>query len=237
MELAKFFCGIFIILILHISCGDGKSGNSPLPNSDKVYTMDLDFERIDSAGLNPFRVKVAVREDDLPLGGISSDISFSVSRGNASQMSEASPGNYHLTVTPDQTGEYEIVVSYRDLSMTRTALVLDGVHADWGQPMSVPGLVNTPGYEDGVTITPDGNYLFVQYGPIYFSTIHLFNTPRANGGCEGHRLEYPIGTSNRCTHTWLDNTIGPYTGPERPGFSMGGYRGPQFCTMLIHGEC
>jgi hypothetical protein len=192
--------------------------------------MDLEFERMDRSGLDPFRVKVAVFEDDLPLGGISSDISFAVSRGNASPMSETTLGNYHFTVTPDQTGEYEIIVSYKDLSMTRTALVLDGVHADWGQPMAVPGLVNTPGYEDGVTITPDGNYLFVQYGPIYFSAIELFNTPRANGGCEGHRLEYPAGTPNRCTHTWLDNTIGPSAGPERPGFFDGRISG----TTILH---
>lgn len=106
-------------------------------------------------------------------------------------------------------------MSYQGTSITRTALVLAYVHSDWGQPMAVPGLVNTEGYEDGITITPDGEYLFVQYGPLYFSGITLFNVARPNG-CGGDRLQ-----PSRCTHSWLDDVIGPYAAPERPGFFDG----------------
>jgi hypothetical protein len=209
--------GILLALaLLNSACSDG--GNH---SSTPSYAIALEFTRIDRAGLDPFQVTATVREDGQLKTGIASDISISLVQGSADSVSEASPGVYQFSVTPSQTGEYPVTVSYQDSSATRSALVLADVDPAWGQPMAVSGLVNTAGYEDGITITPDGQYLFVQYGPIFFSGILLFNTPRANGGCEGNRLEYPAGTPNRCTHTWLDNTIGPYTAPQRPGFFSG----------------
>jgi len=215
------------LLTLVIGCSNGNGGGS---SSSPNYTVSLEFERIVSSSPNPFNVNVTVLEDGQLKSGISTDLVIALNQGSRNAVSEISPGIYQFTVTPVQTGEHEVSVSYGSVNSTKTALVVDGVHADWGQPESVRGLVNTAGYEDGVTITPDGEYLFVQYGPIYFSGIFLFNTPRANGGCEGNRLEYPAGTPNRCTHEWIDSTIGPYTGPERPGFFDGRFSG----TTMLH---
>ena len=218
----RHICYISALLLTLNSCGgggnDGSGDNEPSP----TYSLTLTFERINSGPLNPFTVTASLLSNDQNVTSAAIDFSLTLSQGSASDITESSPGNYQFTVTPNQTGEHQVTVSYLDkASVTRTALVIDTVHSDWGQPMAVEGLVNTEGYEDGITITPDGEYLFVQYGPMYFSALQLFNTPRAQGGCEGHRLEFPLGTPNRCTHTWLDNTIGPYSGPERPGFFDG----------------
>lgn len=207
----SYLIALWALLLLN-ACGGGdhKLGSAP------DYSIELAFERIASGSLNPFRVTAAVFENGQAKSDIDNDITITLGRGSRDAVTEIASGQYQFTVTPDQTGEYPVTVSYKGASITRTALVLATVHSGWGQPMAVPGLVNTAGYEDGVTISPDGEYLFVQYGPLYFSGLHLFNVPRANGGCGGLRLD-----PNRCTHPWIDNVIGPYTAPERPGFFDG----------------
>jgi len=199
--------------------GSGGNGSAP------IYSIDLNFERVESSSPNPFIVTATVRENSQLKGGIASDIGIVLGRGSRNAISEISTGLYQFTVTPIQTGEHKVTVNYGGISKVATALVVSGVHTAWGQPQSVSGLVNTAGYEDGVTITSDGEYLFVQYGPIYFSALHFFNAPRAIGGYEGHRLEFPLGTPDRCTHEWFDTTIRPYVNPERPGFFDGRFSG------------
>lgn len=198
---------------MFIVAGCSGGGGSSSPTS---YSIELDFERVESGAPNPFTVTTTVRENGQLKSGIASDIGVVLGMGSRNAISEISTGRYQFTVTPIQTGEHEVTISYSGISKVRTALVVDSVHSAWGQPQSVSGLVNTDGYEDGVTITPDGEYLFVHYGPIYFSGLFLFNDPRVSGGCDGDRL-----SPTRCTHEWFDSTTGPYTGPERPGFFDG----------------
>ena len=224
--LSRIHLSVYLLTLL-VGCSSGSGDDDdPAPS----YSITLDFERLTTISPNPFIVNATVRENGALKSGAASDLTIVLSKGTRNAISEVSPGLYRFTVTPTQTGEHEVSVSYESASITRTPLVVDDVHADWGQPESVPGLVNTAGYEDGVTITPDGEYLFVQYGPIYFSGIFLFNALRANGGCEGNRLEFPMGTPNRCTHEWIDSTIGPYSAPERPGFFDGRFSG----TTQLH---
>ena len=191
-------------------CGGGGSAN---PDD----TISLSFTRVTTSTPNPFQVTASLtKAGGQAVTGAAADLMIQLDRGSRSAIREVSPGRYQFTVTPAGTGEYPVSVSYQGTSVTRTALVLASVQAGWGQPMAVAGLVNTAGYEDGVTVSADGQYLFVQYGPLYFSAFQLFNTPRANGGCGGDRLN-----PTRCTHPWLDDTIGPYTAPQRPGFFTG----------------
>jgi len=215
----KLFYVVVLLVVCACSGGSDNGGSSP------TYSIDLDFQRVDSGAPNPFTVTATIRENGQLKSGVAADINIVLGRGTLNTVTEVSSGQYQFTVTPTQTGEHEVSLSYGGVTKTETALVVSGVQADWGQPMSVSGLVNTAGYEDGVTITPDGEYLFVQYGPIYFSGIYLFNLPRVDGGCGGDRLN-----PDRCTHEWIDNTIGPYTGPERPGFFDGRISG----TTLLH---
>jgi hypothetical protein len=212
----RFCAPVFALCLLLAACsGGGGSGSSSAPPAP-VYTIGLTFDRLTPDTRSPFAVTATLRKDGALLSGAASDITVTLGRGAHDAPAEVSTGVYRFTVTPSQTGEHPVTVSYQGTSVRRTALVLESVDPAWGQPMAVEGLVNTPGYEDGVTVSADGEYLFVQYGPLYFSAFQLFNLPRANGGCGGNRL-----VPSRCTHTWLDQTIGPYTGPERPGFYDG----------------
>lgn len=206
-----------------MGCGGGGSEDTETPNPIEPITnsLSLKIERVSSSPFDLIKVSVTVKENDQLKVGVSSEIVLTIQKGEVGQITEVSTGIYEFTVTPNNSGEYPLTVGYKDVSQTETPLVFRVVDDSWGQPMSVSGLVNTEGYEDGITITPDGEYLFVQYGPIYFSGIILFNIARENGGCGSHRLEFPIGTANRCSHQWIDEIIGPVSGPERPGFFDG----------------
>jgi len=214
-QFTQWFILIGSLLVI-VNCGGGGSSSGETEGTPDNYSITLDFKRVESGSLNPFTVTANILNNGNLLSGLSENISVSLSRGSHSAITEIDTGHYQFTITPVQTGEHTVTVTYDSESISRTALVVAGVHSDWEQPMSVSGLVNTEGYEDGVTITPDGEYLFVHYGPIYFSGFFLFQAPRSNGGCGNHRL-----IPDRCTHEWIDNTIGPITSPERPGFFDG----------------
>ena len=207
-----------LLLLTLASCGSGGGGETT-PSSGN-YRISLDFTRIDTSTPYPFQVIAAVSKNGAPQTGLAEVLQIEVGRGSLSAVNEISPGQYQFTVNPTQTGEHSVKVSYENASVERTALVMDNVNSDWGQPMAVAGLVNTAGYEDGVTISPDGEYLFVQYGPLYFSVFQLFSLPRDSSDCGDQRL-----SPTRCTHPWLDNTIGPYTAPQRSGFYDGRFSG------------
>ncbi len=164
----------------------------------------------------PSPIVVGARLTDHGLGVAAAAVTVTSSRGSVGTINDAGGGDYTAVITPDGTGEYAITVGFADLTVRRTALVLQYVGDAWGQPRMVEGLVNTAGYEDGANVTADGGVLFVQFGPVYFSGFFLAALPRASGGCGGLRLD-----PDRCTHPWIDTTIGPYAAPERPGFFVG----------------
>jgi len=154
-----------------------------------------------------------VTENGAPLSGAASRIHVQAPRGTVGSVSDLGNGNYSFLLTPAGTGEHPLTIRFAEAVLRRTPLVLGAVDANWGQPMAVEGLVNTPGYEDGVSVSADGEYLFLQYGAFYWSGIVLFGLPRTAGGCGGNRL-----VPSRCSHPWLDDVIGPIGAPERPGF-------------------
>ncbi|VAW94939.1 hypothetical protein MNBD_GAMMA23-1878 [hydrothermal vent metagenome] len=217
-RLVSFFTLVLLIIFVANCGGGGGTGSTTTPgsNTNSQYSITLDFARVDSVGLDLFQVTATILNNGSPATGLSQNITVDLERGTRGAITESTNGQYQFTVTPTQTGEHVVTVSYLSTSTQRMALVLANVHTDWGQPMAVSGLVNTEGYEDGITVTPDGEYLFVQYGPIYFSGLILYQTARSSGGCGGSRL-----TPDRCTHTWIDDVKGPITAPERPGFYTG----------------
>jgi WD40-like Beta Propeller Repeat len=218
---------VFVLALLS-ACSGSSGGGSTTGNTGNStqYSIELDFSRLDNVGgLDPFTVTATVLQDGTPTAGLLPSVQLE--RGSYNSVTDLGDGTYRFTVTPTQTGEYPVTVSYENGSLSRTALVLKSVHTDWGQPMSVPGLVNTEGYEDGVTISPDGQYLFVQTGPQYFSAYFVYLEPRANGGC-GAVFDNTRLSPDRCNHPWIDTLIGPYTAPERPGFFDGRFSGNTF---------
>ena len=210
-----------LLLLLGACGGSADSGNSTAGGTAQ-YSIELAFSRLDNAaGLDPFQVTATIRKDGQAAAGLQPQVQLQ--RGTRNAISDLGDGRYRFTVTPAQTGEHRVTVSYQEASSSRTALVLKSVHPDWGQPMAVEGLVNTEGYEDGLTVSPDGQHLFTQTSPQYFSALFVFLEPRANGGCGGDRLNPSI-----CRHPWLDTLPGPYTAPERPGFFDGRFSGNTF---------
>ncbi len=115
-------------------------------------------------------------------------------------------GGYQAIVVPSQISqELPVVVTAHaadgDRIARKTALVMPTIAAGWGQPEAVDGLVNTPGYEDGVVVSPDGEWLFVgSYSPV--DVICCIT------GCGSA----PSPQSAACQHA-----LGPYAAPGRPG--------------------
>ena len=117
-------------------------------------------------------------------------------------------GSCTATVTPPSgssalsrawSGELKITARIQGTNRTveRTAVVLPVMDPGWRQPEMVPGLVNTPGWEDSVEVSADGQWLIVgTYFPLDLSR------------CEaGSPSSAPA--ANR--------VIGPYQAPQRPG--------------------
>ena len=172
--------------------------------SDANVTMQ--FKRIPQQGLDGIEVHVTFKE---PINNFNP----AVDKGQIQNVKQTASNRYQFELYGDKSGEYKISVNYHANVYTRTALILQDVSDEWEQPLSVEGYVNTQGYEDGVTITPDGEYLFVQTGPYRFSSLFVYAQPRENGGCGGSRLE-----PSRCNHPWINETIGTYSAPKRPHF-------------------
>ena len=97
-------------------------------------------------------------------------------------------------VTPTGPGLIDITAASGAASISKTAVVLASVDEAWNQPELVRGLVNTAGWEDGPSISPDGQTLVLQYLPVSIDCII--------GG---------DATKPAC------HIVGPTSGPERPG--------------------
>ena len=206
------------VAILHtlVACSSSPASPdaAPEPDASPITTLELAMTRVPAPGLDPFEVTVTVRVDGVPTAG--KPVAATV-RGTATNINDTGDGTYAFTVMPTATGVYPVVITLDDLTVTREAIVLDLVGDGVGQPMAVPGtFVNTPGYEDGITVTPDGQYLFVQYGPLYFSGIANLGTICADPNLSaGYNLNTCAGRPNAGL---VFDTIGPYTAPARPNF-------------------
>ena len=204
------FLGCFTIAVL-VSCSGGGGSDDPVDD----YAISVEVQRIEQAGFDPFTVIATLTNRGTPLSG--QTLSVNVAKGSVSTVTDNGDGSYQFTVTPSSTGVYPFTINYQGASISRAAIVFDGIGSGVGQPMSVPGdYVNTEGYEDGVTITPDGQWLFVQYGPVYFSGALLVNTICSD-------INYSIGynlndCNGRDNSNWIFESIGPYTDSVRPGF-------------------
>lgn len=123
------------------------------------YTLSLDFGRIPRSGPDGFTVTATLRYGGLPAPGRS--LQIDVPRGLADRFVDHGDGTYSFEVSPAGTGIHPVTVTVEDAKITRDVLVLPTVAEGVGQAVAVPGMVNTDGYEDGVSITPDGEYLFI----------------------------------------------------------------------------
>ena len=196
------------LILLLAGCSGGGDNSAPVPEPDLIE-VSLKFVRLAQSGLDDIKVSATITNNGTLLSGITPLVTLD--SGTLSAITESSSGIYDFTVTPASTGEFPITVSYSGVSETATALVLFDVVSGWGQPMSVEGLVNTEGYEDGPVISADGEWLFIQTGPIYFSGLPYY---ASSSGCNSTL----IGCAATTHGDWVYDVIGPFAAPERPGF-------------------
>lgn len=184
---------------------------------DPPYSLTVSSERIAQAGLDPVRFTAQLRQGGWPASG--RPLTVTVPRGTRSAITDGGDGSYAWTVTPASSGIFPVTVALDDISVTREALVMATVADGLGQPMLVAGDVNTEGYEDGATISPDGRYLFVQYGPLYFSGIFNHASICAEAGWSMYDLTTCPGKTDS---ELVFQTIGPYANAQRPLFPTAG---------------
>ncbi|MBN2435819.1 MAG: PD40 domain-containing protein [Spirochaetes bacterium] len=206
------FTGLFFMMVAGCSSASDK-------DVKKSVVIDLEFTRIKTSSYNPFDVTVKIFKDDQQVTNVYPKVQ--VEKGKVSEITFDKEGNPCFTVYPVSSGIYPVIVEYSNVAVKREALVVTELSDDLGQPLLVPGLVNTDGYEDGITITPDGQYLFIQYGPLYFSGVFLHQDICAEDGWSLYDL---VSCQSKPDSDWVFNTIGPYTAPERPGFPVGGIK-------------
>lgn len=195
------------------ACGGGRSsgGTPELPSA-----ISARLER--DATASPARIVVVAEVRGAagnPLSG--QDVRVAAGEAAVAPVEELGGGRYRAVVTPPwPSGVLPITASVGTAgpAATLTALVLPQVGADWGQPEAVPGLVNTPAYEDGIEIAPDGEWLFVgSYSPVDVFTclscadpscaacqtvIGPYGAPARPGMLGAWRIESPTRVANRC---------------------------------------
>jgi hypothetical protein len=221
LRLALAFSSLAFSALLFNNCSDTTSTSSPTPGSSAqgVVAVELSFSRIDQAGYDPFDVTVSLKKDGQPLSGQSNQLTRTIPNGAVGPISDLGNGLYRFRVTPSTSGLYPVTVSFQNVATRRDAIVANTLGLGVGQPLLVPGdYVNTEGYEDGVTITPDGQYLFVQYGPIYFSGLFGVGSICAN---PNYSLYDILNCGPKTNSNWVFDTIGPFAAPLRPGFPIG----------------
>ena len=176
-----------IVLSFAAACG-GNHGSAPdaavdsPPDAPQPTTIDLKLDR--TAGSSEFDATAQwLDEAGQPIAG--PDIA--ISAGGTS-------GTGHVHVTPTGPGQIPVTATSGSASVAKTAVVLATVDETWNQPELVRGLVNTGGWEDGPSISPDGQTLVLQYLPVSIDCII--------GG---------DATKPAC------KIVGPTGAPERPG--------------------
>jgi hypothetical protein len=144
------------------ACGGGAGGSvdaQPIIDAGP-RALRLELHRV--AGARAFD---AVAMVDWPEGPAAPVVALTADHGDlAPPITTGTTTTARLT--PTATGNYVITASLDRLTVVRTAIVLGQVDDVWDQPEAVRGLVNTAGWEDGPSISPDGSVLTLQYLPV-----------------------------------------------------------------------
>jgi hypothetical protein len=148
----------------HAGPGDAAASDGALvdvaPDASGPRSLALRFER--AAGAQAFD---AIATVDWPGGPAMAAVQITADHGSlGAPTTSGLETRVHLT--PPTTGNYTITAQLGGLTTTKVAVVLGQVDDAWGQPEAVRGLVNTPGWEDGPSISPDGTVLTLQYLPV-----------------------------------------------------------------------
>jgi hypothetical protein len=197
------------IVATSVGCQNAANPSTSSPvDAMVVYTLRLSLSRDPSSSPNPVKATATVT-DGAGVGLAGLPVQLSADSATVSSVTDLGNGSYTATIVPQfPSGELPITAqlavdghSYTD---QRTAVILPGVDAAWDQPEAVRGAVNTPGYQDGAQVSPDGHWLIVtDYSPIDMLC--------CSTGCGTQ----PAGSYNS---SYCQTSLGPYAGPLRPDF-------------------
>lgn len=203
--------GLLGTSVLFCNCNSSSSGGSPNTVSPGTQNpaINMTLSRVTSSSPNPINLTVNVTDQNgNPLAG--QIVTVTVSGGaSVSSVTDQHNGSYTAQVTPGfPSGEVpidaQVMINGTNYTVQKTAVVLPGVNASWGQPEAVRGSVNTNGYQDGVQISPDGNWLIMtDYSPVDFFC--------CQNGCGTQ-------TPGAWNSPYCQKVVGPYTAPSRPNF-------------------
>jgi hypothetical protein len=163
---------VLLLSMAALSIGGCNGSSDSTSSSDPVLSLQLDFVRNSITADGSFDLVVWLSNANDEVVGFAVAPTISSTRGLLSPLSVRTDKKWELTVTPDDagTGEYTLTVSAmvsgQNVTVSRTVLVMGDVNSGWGQPMAVEGLVNTDGTQDSLVVSPDGDYLFLQYYPV-----------------------------------------------------------------------
>jgi hypothetical protein len=179
----------------------GSTADSGAPDAGPVVSLSLALHRED--GGSPSAILAWV---NATAGGIGIDgLSVEVTAGPATLPATSQGGGAYLAriVPPFTSGELPVSAQLagQDAGPSMTALVLPTVADGWDQPISLGGLVNTPGTEDSSTISPDGQWLIVGTYMV------------VDGLCCAFGCGYMPSDSR---NPYCQDVTGPYDAPARP---------------------
>ncbi|MBK9001172.1 MAG: hypothetical protein IPM35_36080 [Myxococcales bacterium] len=179
------------------SSGAGGTYADALQDPAPAQSLRLELERVKPG--TDFVAIVTALAGGTKTPGLS--VSLQSSRGSVGAVTDQGDGTYRATISNDAmgTGEYAVTASAGSFGapVTRTAVVMKQVGPRWGQPQAFAGMVNTPAWEDSLAISPDGEWIILQYITVSISCI--------------------LGHFNEPSHPSCAKAIGPWQAPERPG--------------------
>lgn len=166
--------------------------------------LTASYGRVVSGGMQLIEVTATLKNNGLPVTGAA--LTVTTPDGIYSAVTEISAGRYLAYVLPSQpSGHVRITTSGAGKTLSYTALVLPQLDASWSLAEPVPGLVNTPGYEDSAEVSPDGEWLLVSdYSPVDMICCIY-------GTCSSP----PVGQSDPAG-PHCNASIGPTAAPARP---------------------
>lgn len=209
--MARALLGFATLLALAVGCDDttAVSPDAAAPDAPGldagVVAMTVALNRDPAPDPDDVLVDVTLTIDGVGRAGAT--VATSATSATVGPPADLGDGRYRIRVSPTiASGVVELSVTALGQRVDRTALILPVVASHWGQPELVPGLVNTPGYEDSAEVSPDGAWLLVS------DTSPLDIICCALGcGSDGAAALDPAGAA-------CNVSLGPLGPPARPRF-------------------
>lgn len=167
-----------LTLLILVAC----QSNEVPSKQNNQFSFSVQAERIDTTSFK-LLLTASSKSEVSP-----SEISLVVTQGTSNGWSSTSSNRFETTITSSVlSGEVSYDISLRNINYSRKAVILPTVNALWDQPESVPGDVNTDGWEDSPEISPDGTYLIVStYSPISILQCILDGTLATDASCNNN---------------------------------------------------